>query len=207
MFILQSEYDSAGDQQQAIDTLVKQIEDGQERCVLLGVTGSGKTFAMAKIIERMQLPTLILSHNKTLARQIWQEMSGLFPDNSVEYFVSYYDYYQPEAYIPGRDLYIDKELQMNERIEQERFSTVASLVSRPDVIAIILTIIFIDPAGLIVPLSLGDITNSNAVHANFNHTVYVSSETNDYIFHFKLLNFKIPSFIRIKIKLSLSKHL
>ena len=124
MFILQSEYDSAGDQQQAIDVLVKQIEEGQERCVLLGVTGSGKTFAMAKIIERMQLPTLILSHNKTLARQIWQEMSGLFPDNSVEYFVSYYDYYQPEAYIPGRDLYIDKELQMNERIEQERFSTV-----------------------------------------------------------------------------------
>ena len=136
MFILQSEYDSAGDQQQAIDVLVRQIEEGQERCVLLGVTGSGKTFAMAKIIERMQLPTLILSHNKTLARQIWQEMSGLFPDNAVEYFVSYYDYYQPEAYIPGRDLYIDKELQMNERIEQERFSTVASLVSRPDVITI-----------------------------------------------------------------------
>ena len=136
MFILQSEYDSAGDQQQAIDVLVRQIEEGQERCVLLGVTGSGKTFAMAKIIERMQVPTLILSHNKTLARQIWQEMSGLFPDNAVEYFVSYYDYYQPEAYIPGRDLYIDKELQMNERIEQERFSTVASLVSRPDVITI-----------------------------------------------------------------------
>ena len=136
MFILQSEYDSAGDQQQAIDVLVKQIEEGQERCVLLAVTGSGKTFAMAKVIERMQLPTLILSHNKTLARQIWQEMSGLFPDNSVEYFVSYYDYYQPEAYIPGRDLYIDKELQMNERIEQERFSTVASLVSRPDVVTI-----------------------------------------------------------------------
>ena len=85
MFILQSEYDSAGDQQQAIDVLVRQIKEGQERCVLLGVTGSGKTFAMAKIIERMQLPTLILSHNKTLARQIWQEMSGLFPDNSVEY--------------------------------------------------------------------------------------------------------------------------
>ena len=143
MFILQSEYDSAGDQQQAIDVLVKQIEEGQERCVLLGVTGSGKTFAMAKIIERMQLPTLILSHNKTLARQIWQEMSGLFPDNSVEYFVSYYDYYQPEAYIPGRDLYIDKELQMNERIEQERFSTVASLVSRPDVITIGLSLIHI----------------------------------------------------------------
>ncbi|MBJ28437.1 MAG: excinuclease ABC subunit B [Euryarchaeota archaeon] len=136
MFRLHSEYDTAGDQEQAIDKLVSQLNNGQERCVLLGVTGSGKTFAMAKIIERVQRPTLILSHNKTLARQIWQEMSGLFPENSVEYFVSYYDYYQPEAYIPGRDLYIDKELQMNERIEQERFSTVASLVSRPDVITV-----------------------------------------------------------------------
>ena len=129
MFRLQADYEAAGDQQQAIDQLVGQLNEGQERCVLLGVTGSGKTFAMAKVIEKLQLPTLILSHNKTLARQIWQEMSGLFPENSVEYFVSYYDYYQPEAYIPGRDLYIDKELQMNERIEQERFSTVASLVS------------------------------------------------------------------------------
>ena len=136
MFILRSEYGPAGDQQQAIDSLVDQIESGQERCILLGVTGSGKTFAMANIIERLQLPTLVLSHNKTLARQLWQEMSELFPGNAVEYFVSYYDYYQPEAYIPGRDLYIDKELQMNERIEQERFSTVASLVSRPDVITI-----------------------------------------------------------------------
>ena len=136
MFTLHSDYETAGDQHQAIDQLVDQLEKGKERCVLLGVTGSGKTFAMANIIERLQLPTLILSHNKTLARQIWQEMSGLFPENSVEYFVSYYDYYQPEAYIPGRDLYIDKELQLNERIEQERFSTVASLVSRPDVITI-----------------------------------------------------------------------
>ena len=136
MFRLHAEYDTAGDQQHAINTLVDQLEGGQERCILLGVTGSGKTFAMAKVIERMQLPTLVLSHNKTLARQIWQEMSSLFPENSVEYFVSYYDYYQPEAYIPGRDLYIDKELQMNERIEQERFSTVASLVSRPDVITV-----------------------------------------------------------------------
>jgi len=136
MFKLHAEYETAGDQQQAIDKLVNQINSGQQRCVLLGVTGSGKTFAMAKVIERLQIPTLILSHNKTLARQIWQEMSGLFPNNAVEYFVSYYDYYQPEAYIPGRDLYIDKELEMNERIEQERFSTVASLVSRPDVITV-----------------------------------------------------------------------
>ena len=88
MFRLHSEYDTAGDQEQAIDKLVSQLNNGQERCVLLGVTGSGKTFAMAKIIERVQRPTLILSHNKTLARQIWQEMSGLFPDKSVEYFVS-----------------------------------------------------------------------------------------------------------------------
>lgn len=136
MFRLSSEYGTAGDQQQAIDILVEQIRSGQERCVLLGVTGSGKTFAMANIIQTLQMPTLILSHNKTLARQLWQEMSELFPENAVEYFVSYYDYYQPEAYLPNRDLYIDKELQMNERIEQERFSTVASLVSRPDVIAV-----------------------------------------------------------------------
>ena len=136
MFRLHAEYETAGDQQQAIDQLFEQLEAGQERCVLLGVTGSGKTFAMAKVIEKLQIPTLILSHNKTLARQLWQEMSELFPENAVEYFVSYYDYYQPEAYIPGRDLYIDKELQMNERIEQERFSTVASLVSRPDVITV-----------------------------------------------------------------------
>ncbi len=136
MFVIDSEYDTAGDQEQAIAKLVEQIESSQDRCILMGVTGSGKTFAMANIIERLGIPTLILSHNKTLARQLWQEISELFPSNAVEYFVSYYDYYQPEAYIPGRDLYIDKELQMNERIEQERFSTVASLVSRPDVITV-----------------------------------------------------------------------
>ena len=136
MFVLRSDYGTAGDQEQAINVLIEQIESNQERCVLMGVTGSGKTFAMANIIERLGIPTLILSHNKTLARQLWQEMSELFPENAVEYFVSYYDYYQPEAYLPNRDLYIDKELQMNERIEQERFSTVASLVTRPDVITV-----------------------------------------------------------------------
>ncbi len=135
-FQLHSEYNTAGDQKQAIEKLISQFNNSQERGVLLGVTGSGKTFAMAHIIERLNIPTLILSHNKTLARQLWQEMSSLFPENAVEYFVSHYDYYQPEAYLPKRDLYIDKELQMNERIEQERFATVASLVSRPDVITI-----------------------------------------------------------------------
>ncbi len=135
-FHLEADYGPSGDQEKAIEKIISQLENGQERCILLGVTGSGKTFAMAHIIQRLQIPTLVLSHNKTLARQLWQEMSGLFPSNAVEYFVSHYDYYQPEAYIPGRDLYIDKELQMNERIEQERFSTVASLVTRPDVIVV-----------------------------------------------------------------------
>ncbi len=135
-FNLDAEFEPAGDQENAIEKIVFQLENSQERCVLLGVTGSGKTFAMAHIIERLQIPTLILSHNKTLARQLWQEMSSLFPNNAVEYFVSHYDYYQPEAYVPTRDLYIDKELQMNERIEQERFSTVASLVTRSDVIVV-----------------------------------------------------------------------
>ena len=135
-FKIDAEFSPAGDQENAIEKIVSQLENSQERCILLGVTGSGKTFAMAHIIERLQIPTLILSHNKTLARQLWQEMSSLFPNNAVEYFVSHYDYYQPEAYVPTRDLYIDKELQMNERIEQERFSTVASLVTRSDVVVV-----------------------------------------------------------------------
>ena len=135
-FKIHSEHSTAGDQEKAIEKLISQLENGQERCVLLGVTGSGKTFAMANIIERLNIPTLIMSHNKTLARQLYQEMAGLFPKNGIEYFVSHYDYYQPEAYLPKRDLYIDKELSINERIEQERFATVASLVSRPDCVVV-----------------------------------------------------------------------
>ena len=135
-FELCSEYGPAGDQEKAIEKTLSQLEKSQSRCVMLGVTGSGKTFAMANIIESLNIPTLILSHNKTLSRQLWQEMSSLFPSNAVEYFVSHYDYYQPEAYLPKRDLYIEKELSLNERIEQERFSTVASLVSRPDVLVV-----------------------------------------------------------------------
>ena len=123
-FILHSEFEPSGDQPKAIENLIFQLENSQERCVLLGVTGSGKTFAMAKVIEKLNLPTLIMSHNKTLARQLYQEMAGYFPENAVDYFVSHYDYYQPEAYLPKRDLYIDKELSINERIEQERFASV-----------------------------------------------------------------------------------
>jgi excinuclease ABC subunit B len=135
-FRLHSEFLPAGDQEKAIEDLLFQLENGQERCVMLGVTGSGKTFAMANLIEKLNIPTLVMSHNKTLARQLYHEMASLFPENGVEYFVSHYDYYQPEAYLPKRDLYIDKELSINERIEQERFATVASLVSRPDCIVV-----------------------------------------------------------------------
>ena len=135
-FVLEADFSPAGDQPKAIEELISQLENGQERCVLLGVTGSGKTFAMAHIIERLNIPTLIMSHNKTLARQLHHEMAGYFPSNAVEYFVSHYDYYQPEAYLAKRDLYIDKELSINERIEQERFAAVASLVSRPDCVVV-----------------------------------------------------------------------
>jgi excinuclease ABC subunit B len=135
-FVLDTDFETAGDQENAIEELLIQLENGQERCVLLGVTGSGKTFAMAHLIERLNIPTLVMSHNKTLARQLHHEFSSLFPTNAVEYFVSHYDYYQPEAYLPKRDLFIDKELSINERIEQERFATVASLVTRPDVIVV-----------------------------------------------------------------------
>ncbi|CAI8215252.1 MAG: UvrABC system protein B [Methanobacteriota archaeon] len=135
-FVLETDLLPAGDQKKAIEKLILQLKNNQERCILLGVTGSGKTFAMAQIIEHINIPTLVMSHNKTLARQLHQEFSGLFPNNAVEYFVSHYDYYQPEAYLPQRDLYIDKELSINERIDQERFATVASLVSRPDVLVV-----------------------------------------------------------------------
>ena len=135
-FKLDTDLLPAGDQKKAIEELILQLKNNQERAILLGVTGSGKTFAMAQIIERMNLPTLVMSHNKTLARQLHQEFSGLFPNNAVEYFVSHYDYYQPEAYLPQRDSYIGKELSINERIDQERFATVASLVSRPDVLVV-----------------------------------------------------------------------
>lgn len=135
-FHLVSDFAPSGDQPKAIEKLISQLENGQERCVLLGVTGSGKTYTMAQIIQHLNIPTLIMSHNKTLARQLYHEMAGYFPNNAVEYFVSHYDYYQPEAYLAQRDLYIEKEMGINERIEQERFATVASLVTRPDCVVV-----------------------------------------------------------------------
>ena len=136
-FELTSEYCPTGDQPEAIAELVAGIEAGQKHQTLLGVTGSGKTFTMANVIQKVQRPTLILSHNKTLAAQLYSEMKGFFPNNSVQYFVSYYDYYQPEAYIPGQDKYIEKDLMINEQIDKLRLSTAAALLSgRRDVVVV-----------------------------------------------------------------------
>lgn len=136
MFKLKSDFHPTGDQPEAIDRLVAGIERGKNAQVLLGITGSGKTFTMANVIERVQKPALILAHNKTLAAQLYQEFKNFFPDNAVEYFVSYYDYYQPEAYIARTDTYIEKDLAINDRIEKMRLSATRSLIERPDVIII-----------------------------------------------------------------------
>ena len=135
-FQIISDFKPTGDQPQAIEKLVKGINSGQEHQVLLGVTGSGKTFTMANVIEKVQKPTLIISHNKTLAGQLAQEFRSIFPKNAVEYFVSYYDYYQPEAYIAQSDTYIEKETQINEEIEKLRLSATTSLMTRKDVIVV-----------------------------------------------------------------------
>ncbi|MFI3116080.1 MAG: excinuclease ABC subunit UvrB [Clostridia bacterium] len=135
-FKIKSEYKPAGDQPKAIDALVKGIEQGQKEQTLLGVTGSGKTFTMANIIERVQKPTLVLAHNKTLAAQLCSEFREFFPDNAVEYFVSYYDYYQPEAYIASTDTYIEKDSKVNDEIDRLRHSATAALFERKDVIIV-----------------------------------------------------------------------
>ena len=112
-FNLQSPYKASSDQQKAVDQILRNIQDGANRQTLLGVTGSGKTFVMANVIQQLNRPTLIISHNKTLAAQLYEEFKDFFPENAVRYFVSYYDYYQPEAYIPTKDLYIEKESEIN----------------------------------------------------------------------------------------------
>ena len=125
-----------GDQPQAIEALVANFKRGQKYNTLMGVTGSGKTFTMANVIERLQKPTLVISHNKTLAAQLYEEFKELFPENAVGYFVSYYDYYQPEAYIPQRDIYIEKDAARNDALDRLRLSATTSLVSRRDVVII-----------------------------------------------------------------------
>ena len=136
MFKLKTEFSPCGDQPGAIERLTTGIQTGKKAQVLLGVTGSGKTFTMANIIERAKRPALIIAHNKTLAAQLYQEFKTFFPDNAVEYFVSYYDYYQPEAYIARTDTYIEKDLAINDQIDRMRLSATRSLLEREDVIII-----------------------------------------------------------------------
>ena len=135
-FKLVSQYKPMGDQPEAIDSLVSGIENGLDEQVLLGVTGSGKTFTMANVIARINRPTLVLAHNKTLAAQLCSEFREFFPENAVEYFVSYYDYYQPEAYIPHTDTFIEKDSSINDEIERLRHSATSSLFERRDVIVV-----------------------------------------------------------------------
>src|ERR1700723_623289 len=135
-FKLASDYEPRGDQPEAIAQLVRGINDGDRHQVLLGVTGSGKTFTIAKLIEQINRPTIVLAHNKPPAAQLYHEFRSFFPTNAVEYFVSYYDYYQPEAYVPASDTYIEKDSSINEHIEQMRLSATKALLERPDVIIV-----------------------------------------------------------------------
>jgi excinuclease ABC subunit B len=135
-FELRSEYSPQGDQPQAIEALVRNLDEGVKDQVLLGITGSGKTFTVASVIQKTQRPTLVLAHNKTLAAQLYQEFKSLFPNNAVEYFVSYYDYYQPEAYVPASDTYIEKEATVNDEIDRLRMSATRALFERRDVIVV-----------------------------------------------------------------------
>ena len=135
-FRMASSYEPAGDQPAAIQKLIDSVGSGSQHQTLLGVTGSGKTFTMANVIERTQRPTLIMAPNKTLAAQLYGEFKAFFPDNAVEYFVSYYDYYQPEAYVPSSDTFIEKDASINEHIEQMRLSATKALLERPDALIV-----------------------------------------------------------------------
>jgi len=135
-FVLKAPYQPSGDQPQAIEALTKGVNAGMKGQVLLGVTGSGKTFTMASVIAQVQRPTLVIAHNKTLAAQLCSEFRAFFPDSAVEYFVSYYDYYQPEAYIASSDTYIEKDAAINEEIDRLRHSATAALRERRDVISV-----------------------------------------------------------------------
>ncbi len=135
-FKIQSEYKPTGDQPQAIQKIAEGFQKGLQYQTLLGVTGSGKTFTMANVIEKLQKPTLVIAHNKTLAAQLYNEFKELFPNNAVEYFVSYYDYYQPEAYVPSTDTYIEKDSAINDEIDKLRHSATAALLERKDVLIV-----------------------------------------------------------------------
>ena len=172
-FKLASEYEPAGDQPQAIAQLVQGIEAGERDQVLLGVTGSGKTFTVAQVIQKVQRPTVVLAPNKTLAAQLYGEMKSFFPENAVEYFVSYYDYYQPEAYVPRSDTYIEKDSSINEQIDRMRHAATRSLLERDDVI-IVASVSCIYGIGsvetyseMVVPLKVGQQINPREVLKEF----------------------------------------
>ena len=135
-FKLVSKYEPSGDQPQAIEALVDNIEGGEKAQILMGATGTGKTYTMSQVIAKVNKPTLVIAHNKTLAGQLYGEFKEFFPDNAVEYFVSYYDYYQPEAYVPSSDTYIEKDSSVNDEIDKLRHSATSSLLERNDVIVV-----------------------------------------------------------------------
>ncbi len=182
-FQLQAPFGPAGDQPQAIRELLKGIQSGRKEQVLMGVTGSGKTFTMANVIQELQRPTLVLSHNKTLAAQLYSEFKEFFPHNAVSYFVSYYDYYQPEAYIPQRDIYIEKDASINEEIDRMRLATTSSLVSRRDVIVVAsVSCIYglgspADYKAMMVGVSVGDVLDRDAMLGKLVDIQYERNDT------------------------------
>ena len=182
MFTLQAPFQPSGDQPQAIDALIKSIESGRKMQGLKGVTGSGKTFTMANVIAHFNRPALVMSHNKTLAAQLYSEFKTFFPDSAVAYFVSYYDYYQPEAYIPQRDIYIEKDSSINEEIDRLRLAATSYLVTRRDtiVVASISCIYGLGSAdaykAMILPLAVGQQVNRNTMLAKFVEIQYVRND-------------------------------
>src|SRR5947199_3361003 len=181
-FRLVSDYTPKGDQGNAIQSLLRGVYDREQHQVLLGVTGSGKTFTMAKIIEQVNRPALVLAHNKTLAAQLYHEFKNFFPHNAVEYFVSYYDFYQPEAYIPAADVYIEKEATINEELDKLRLSATRSLFERRDVL-IVASVSCIyglgSPEayyGMLVMLEKGQHTSREALLRRFVDVQYERSE-------------------------------
>ncbi len=192
MFVIKSKFLPTGDQPQAIEKLSQGIKAGLKNQVLLGVTGSGKTFTIANVIQRLQMPALIISHNKTLAGQLYQEFRDFFPDNAVSYFVSYYDYYQPEAYIPSSDTYIEKEAQINDQIDKLRLQSTANILTRPDtiVVASVSCIYNIgDPnswENMMLPINVGDSANWNDLARKLVGLQYERSE-----FEFRRGTFRI----------------
>ena len=182
-FQLIAPFEPAGDQPQAIHELVDGLRAGRKEQVLMGVTGSGKTFTMANVIQAVQRPTLVLSHNKTLAAQLYSEFKEFFPYNSVNYFISYYDYYQPEAYIPQRDIYIEKDASINEEIDRMRLATTSALVSRRDVIVVAsVSCIYglgspTDYKQMMVGVSVGDVLDRDAMLAKLIDIQYERNDT------------------------------